>query len=254
MIRVGDEFTTNEGYKVSVVGYRNKNNVDILFTEPREYVKTVRAGNLKKGHVANPFHCSVYGVGYIGVGKYYQYDQIRKPTPEYKVWSSMLGRVYCENYLNRFPTYRDVTIHDDWYDFQKFGEWCNSQTGFGRDSWDLDKDILVKGNKVYAPDVCCFVPYQINRQFTFSGKTRGEYPLGVTWHKQRQCFIAQLNEFVDGKRVSGHIGVYNNIESAFLAYKKVKEARIREVAEKWKSEIDEKVYQALVNWKIEITD
>ena len=37
-------------------------------------------------------------------------------------------------------------------------------------------------------------------------------------------------------------------------YISAKEAYIKEVAEKYKGQIDHRVYESLMNWKIEITD
>ena len=41
---------------------------------------------------------------------------------------------------------------------------------------------------------------------------------------------------------------------AFNYYKTNKENYIKELAEKWKSKIDERAYQALINYTVEITD
>ena len=43
-------------------------------------------------------------------------------------------------------------------------------------------------------------------------------------------------------------------EEAFLAYKQAKELHIKEVANKWKDQIDPRVYEALMNYTVEITD
>ena len=52
----------------------------------------------------------------------------------------------------------------------------------------------------------------------------------------------------------GIVGTYDTPEEAFYAYKPVKEAHIKSLAEKWKDQIDPRVYEALMNWTIEITD
>lgn len=50
------------------------------------------------------------------------------------------------------------------------------------------------------------------------------------------------------------LGNYATAEEAFYAYKEAKESYIKEVANKWKDQIDPKVYNALMNWEVEITD
>ena len=44
-----------------------------------------------------------------------------------------------------------------------------------------------------------------------------------------------------------------NIE-AFNAYKQAKESFVKEQANKWKGKIGERAYNALMNYKVEITD
>jgi hypothetical protein len=57
----------------------------------------------------------------------------------------------------------------------------------------LDKDILVKGNKVYSPDACVFVPQCINILFTKSHKshkTKEKLPMGVNFDSKRNKYRA----------------------------------------------------------------
>lgn len=51
-----------------------------------------------------------------------------------------------------------------------------------------------------------------------------------------------------------YLGYYDTPEKAFKVYKRVKEGHIKSLAEKWKGKIDDKVYESLLQWKIEITD
>lgn len=66
----------------------------------------------------------------------------------------------------------------------------------------------------------------------------------------KSCWTARINKFGKEK----HLGSFPTQESAFEAYKQAKESYVKEVAEKWKGKIDDKAYQALLQWKIEITD
>ena len=66
----------------------------------------------------------------------------------------------------------------------------------------------------------------------------------------KKNFLVILNK--GGKRV--HIGTFDTIEEAFQAYKTAKEEYIKEVADVWKPLITKQVYQALINYKVEITD
>ena len=114
--------------------------------------------------------------------------------------------------------------------------------------WELDKDILFKGNKIYSPETCCFIPREINQIFPKRDLKRGEYPIGVT--RKRGKFSAQLST----KDFNKNLGVFNTPEEAFQAYKSAKESYIKEVADKWKDQIEPRVYQAMYNYQVEITD
>ena len=49
--------------------------------------------------------------------------------------------------------------------------------------FQLDKDLLVKGNKVYNESTCVFLPKEINSVLTKSTASRGDYLIGVCWSK-----------------------------------------------------------------------
>lgn len=59
--------------------------------------------------------------------------------------------------------------------------------------WALDKDILVKGNKIYSPETCCFVPQEINNLFTKRKSCRGTLPIGVKYIKENKKFSASFS-------------------------------------------------------------
>ena len=114
----------------------------------------------------------------------------------------------------------------------------------------LDKDILVKGNKCYSPETCSFVPKHINLLFVKGDATRGELPIGVTFHKQTGKYRALLC-VNGGKR---HIGLYSTPEEAFYGYKAAKEAEIQRLADIYMDYIPEEVYEAMMEYEVEIDD
>lgn len=241
--RIGEKHITNEGYEIEIIEYFGAFNCTIKF-ECGIILNSVIYDSIKKGRVKNPNHKSVFGVGFFGQGVYKTSIQ-GKNTKQYVRWNSMLERCYDEKSLEKRPSYKDVTVCEEWHNFQNFAKWFDENYIEG---WDLDKDILVKGNKIYSPDTCCFVPPEINNLFIKNDSTRGKYPIGVSKSgvKYRVCF-AKNNKIV-------HIGYYTTPEEAFQAYKVAKEDYIKDTANEWKDLITDKVYEALCNYSVEIND
>lgn len=247
---LGKEFETSSCGKCFIVDYSDCKNLLVKFIDYPCVVKCA-LGDLKKGNVKNPLKPSVFNKGYLGVGKYRPSDK-----DYYVVWKSMLQRALCDRYKEKRNTYTGVDVCDEWLCFQNFAAWCDSQKLFNTKDdngkpYQLDKDILVKGNKIYSPETCCFVPSNINSIQISCKSNRGEYPVGVSYNKTKKKFVSHIN-LGDIKRK--HLGCFESPDKAFQAYKTAKEGYIKKVAEKWKGKIDDKVYQALLEWKIEITD
>lgn len=115
----------------------------------------------------------------------------------------------------------------------------------------LDKDILIKGNKIYSPDTCVFVSGAINKLFVNRALCRGDLPVGVR-RVRGSCKYAARCSFGNGSMK--HLGVFNTPEEAFCVYKKAKENHIKNTAIKYRDKIPEKLYYAMCNYKVEITD
>lgn len=165
----------------------------------------------------------------------------------YIVWHSMLNRCYSKKYQSKRNTYYNVSVCEEWHKFSNFKKWFDEHYV---DGWQLDKDILVKGNREYAPNKCCFVPQELNTIILKSQKTRGKYPIGVSFNKRLNKFRADYST----KEGKVYLGLFNDETEAFNAYKTKKEQHIKNIADKWKSKIDVEVYNALYNYNVEITD
>lgn len=169
-------------------------------------------------------------------------------SESYKYWSRMIKRCYYQDVKRGINTYDDCSVCDEWHDLSTFAKWFDEHYVHG---WALDKDILVKGNRVYSPSTCCFVPQEINNLFTKRSALRGELPIGVASNNGiANPFRAYMA--YDGRQK--RLGVFDTKEKAFLAYKDAKQIRIKELAEKYKDKLEHCVYQALCNYKVEITD
>lgn len=243
---LGKEFETKKCGKCFIIDYKNYNNVLVLFYEPFCIVKC-SLGSLQKGHVSNPMFPTFLGKGYIGVGKYTSKNCGRI----YKLWTGVLRRCLGTSYLH----YKDVEVCKEWLNFQNFAKWCETQEFFnakdemGR-SYQLDKDILVKGNKIYSPETCRFVPQVVNTLLITNKTRRGVYPIGVSYAKKLSKFVAECR-YSGGSKFLGN---FNTVEEAFKAYKMTKEAYVKEVAERWKDNIDSEIYESLLEWSVNKTD
>jgi hypothetical protein len=239
--RVGEKHTTNEGYTIEIIDYNGVYNCSIKF-DCGLILNNIGYGNIVKGTIRNPLHKSVHKIGYLGIGKYNR----TKNSKCYYVWNSMICRSFCEKYNVSFPTYKDITVCEEWKCFQNFAEWFykNYKEGF-----ELDKDILIKGNKTYSPETCAFVPQEVNYLFTKRQNKRGLYPIGVSIDKKGK-FRATFTR----DNIQAYLGKFNTPEEAFQAYKKAKENYIKQKADEWKDLIDPRVYQAMYNYQVEITD
>ena len=163
----------------------------------------------------------------------------------------MFQRCYSTTLKKRNPTYEGCEVSNNFKYFEYFYEWCHNQIGFGNEGWQLDKGLLVKGNKVYSEDSCVFIPSDINLLLTKSTASRGEYLIGVSWCKTNKAFKAQVSR---SKGKSEYLGSFKTEIEAFNAYKQAKESFVKEQANEWKGKIDGRAYEALMKYTVEITD
>lgn len=246
-VKVGDSFTTNEGCEVVVVDYENASKVTIEFQHPRKYKKVVRVSHLRIGSVKNLYLPKVYGVGYIGEGEY-STKEGGKTTSAYAAWHGMMQRCYDPKMQKRHPTYIGCTVHAEWHNFQVFAEWFYSQKHY-KAGFEVDKDLLVEGNKVYSPSSCCLVPKDLNVLFNYSLAAKGTAPTGVNYQPRIDRFQARIN--INGKRV--YLGVFKCPYEAEAVYKKAKQDYVKTKIEEWRGAVEDNVISALYR-KIEQLD
>lgn len=178
-----------------------------------------------------------------------------KHTKEYTLWINMLKR-FDGKYSARNTTYKELKISENFKHYSFFYEWCQEQIGFNSIDkngklYELDKDLLVKGNKLYSEDTCVFIPHRINSLLIKCNSARGDSPIGVYWCTSESKYHSLCS---DGKGNQKYLGSFISEEKAFQAYKSYKEALIKEVAEEYKDCVDKRAYQALMSYKVSIDD
>jgi hypothetical protein len=249
--RIGIIFYNKYGSKMIVDKYIDSQNVWIRFIDTNEKIHT-NWDNFKKGKIRSYYDKSLCGVGYIGKGEYKGMINY-KFTIQYKYWYGLIKRCYDKKMLDKYQTYTDCEVCDEWHCFQNFAKWFDENYyEIEGQRMELDKDILIKGNKFYSPETCVFVPRFINTLFLKKDANRGDCPIGVFKVKERiNTYSAKVSR---GRNKSVHLGYFKTPEEAFHAYKKYKESLIKEVADNYKDKIPLKLYNAMLAYEVEITD
>ena len=242
-VEVGDRFLTNGGSYCKVLEYRNCDEVLVEFEDENKFRLVTGTRSLKKGKVKNPWDITTYGKGYLGIGKYKAKDE-GGITKCYSTWRSMLRRCYDSKYKKGMECYDGVYVCEEWLDFQVFADWYFNHN-FYDVGYDLDKDLLVRGNKIYSPETCCMLPSNVNSGLALPKSVSRELPMGVTISPK-----GRYNSRICTKEGGRHIGVYDTPEEASAAYVKAKEDYIHSLAEKWHGKIEERAYQALKSWTV----
>lgn len=179
----------------------------------------------------------IYGVGINDVDAPVSVNKVT--CRYYKTWSDMLRRCCCLKYKLKNPSYKDAEVCESWLYFSNFKRWMEAQDWEGK---HLDKDLLVRGNKLYSPDTCVFIDAKINSFILEKDSCRGEYPLGVYFQKASGKFMALCGNPITGKRE--YLGLHDTPEDAHLAWVSMKDKLSNMLAD---SQENARVAEALRN-------
>jgi len=234
---------------MEIVEYHNSTNTVVMFEDGTK----VRAsyGSFKKGSVSNPKSKSICGIGYRGEKNDKTVDTCMR-NKAFGVWNHMISRCYGDMQHKYYQAYKDCSVCDEWHNSQNFIRWYSENYyDVGSEKICLDKDILVKNNRIYGPQTCLIVPNRVNCLFAKASKIRGELPIGVSKDNRNGRYVAHITE---GSASHRFLGYFTTPEEAFLAYKTAKEAYVKQVADEYKNKIPQKLYDALYVYEVEITD
>lgn len=240
--RVGESNYTKHNEYIEIIEYNGYSDIVVKFDDGLEIRSTYQ--HFKDGAIKNPYRKILYNIGYIGEGKYNRRSC--------QCWKNMFKRCYDDEYKKLKPTYETCTVCEEWHNYSNFSKWYEENYyKIDNETMCLDKDILVKGNKMYSPETCIFVPIKINCLFTKSNNSRGKYPIGVNYNSEIRKYQSRCGNGL-GKSIS--LGYYETPQEAFEAYKINKERYIKQVADEYKDKIPQKLYEVMYNWEVEITD
>lgn len=252
--RIGEENINNQGCKMKIVDYKNSNNITVQFDDNPNHLVNTQYMYFKEGKTHNPFAPTIYGVGILGDGS--PSSKKEGAIKEYMAWKTMLERCYSPVRQEKCPTYKGCTVSDEFLYYPNFYNWLIGQENYmawkNNPNFNVDKDIICKGNKIYSADKCCLVPNWINNAIKI-GK-RGDRLLGVRYDKKLDRYYAGCSNWYLGRRVA--LGGYETEYEAFLAYKEYKENLLKEIAEKeYKAgTISKECRDGLMRYQIEVTD
>lgn len=256
--RTGEIFLNTLGKEMKIIGCRNNDDIDILFTKSGYIIYHTSYSNFKSGSLKDSLSPCVYGIGYFGNGNYKAQGKNKKNTTEYSRWNKMIARCYDKKTILQHPSYIGCSVCSEWHNFQNFADWYKKNIWTTEEYLQLDKDVLIKGNKIYSPNTCVLIPSKINSLFTKREKDRGIYPIGVFKHRENGTYIATSNNG-NGSNINGsvYLGSFNTPLEAFNAYKQFKESYIKQVADDYANKypnFPKRLYDAMYNYEVEITD
>ena len=250
--KCGETVMQNCGEIAYIVEYVDSKNITVQFKTTGELVKT-SYGNFVKGLVKSHFTPSVYGIGVKGTES--TRDENGEVLSSYTCWTDMLKRCYSAKYQEKQPTYINCRVSEDWLYYPNFKKWYEENYyEIDNKTSEIDKDILIKGNKIYSPDTCVFVPKFINTLFVKRQNDRGAFPVGVCYKKANKKYQASLSVFKDGKKTQKHLGYFTTPEEAFKVYKQAKEEYIKEIADEYKDKIPAELYKSMYAYEVSIND
>ena len=227
ILDVNKKYSNKSGMEFSILKINNHKDVSIKFDSG--YVVSTTAGNIVKGNIKDRLSPSVYGVGISDI-----YSSDCKHI--YTIWRCMLKRCYSSIWHEKYPTYKDCYVCDEWKTFSKFKKWMISKD---YENKELDKDVLNHGNKEYAPDKCVFVNSEVNSIIIDTYKNRGKYKQGVNFSKLKNKYQSSVSKC--GKRF--HIGTYETESEAYCAYLREKSKHVRSVANLQTNDIRDGLYR-----------
>ena len=242
-------YTNKQGLNYKIVHYNTYYDITILFDSG--YIKSATMKEVKRNAIKDKLSPSVYGVGIVGIRYNTKVDG--KHTTEYGTWKNMLRRCYSEKGRHKFQSYDDCTVSENFKKYSYFYEWVNKQVGFNTvddmgNIFQLDKDLLSKGNKIYSETTCVFLPLEINIALAIKDSKHKKFHVGVRKNRNKYEVTCCINS------KSTYLGLFKTEIEAFNAYKEAKENYLKELANKWKDKIDPRAYNALMNYQVEITD
>lgn len=166
------------------------------------------------------------------------------------IWNSMMQR------CGKREAYMDVIICDEWKEFKNFHNWFREQVinGWYDKGWQIDKDIIGRGTRIYSPDHCAFVPKPLNilfaRAFNRKGYygTRGAYRV-LSSNGEEYGYDIFCAKITYNGRVIYH-EEFDYELFAFFSYKWAFEEFIQKLANELRDKLNPIMYDSLMSYRV----
>ncbi len=247
--RIGESTINKKGLPLTIIEYHNANNIIVEFNDKTKISSTYL--QFQKGSIKNPkAYVFKEGNPYNSGGKHKKIIN-RKRSKALNAYNNMFQRCYSKSFQRKNPQYIGCSVCEEWHNYQTFAEWYYSNYyNVENERMAVDKDWSTHGNNLYSPETCLIVPQTINSLIINPQKSKNALPIGVT--EVNGKYVASYSNVLERKYI--RIGIFETPEDAFIAYKKTKEAYIREVAISYKNKIPLNVYNALLSYQVHKDD
>lgn len=149
----------------------------------------------------------VHGIGindYEGTVSYVKNGK-RKKIKSYATWNSMVERCYSNKFQEKQPTYKGCEVSKEWLLYSNFKKWFDNNFPFELSEeirFEIDKDLMIKGNKIYSEKTCLFLPKKINSFLANKQNNNASGYVGVDFVKREGKFRTKIRDFNTGKQKS----------------------------------------------------
>lgn len=240
-VQIGKIFQSSLCGPMLVIEVLENNKAQIKFLETG-HVKVANKSDILRGKVKDPYRKYLFNEGFYGEGPF----SSKKNPADYIRWFSMIRRCYDKANSNYLENYHRVSVEDYFKNFQNFCFWSEAEPGSKLKGWQLDKDVLSRGKLTYSRDTCCFLPKVLNLA-VIAHRVDEDFKYGTYLDKKLNKYVMRVPQ--EGKSHK-YYGLYETFEEAKEVYIEQKSAYVRKLAEIYKEELREDVYEALIDWKV----
>ena len=239
--RIGLKKENKNGYKMRIIEV-DGSKIKVYFFDSKE-IKESTWVEWKRGTIKPNYSPSIFGVGIVGedYSLIHEKDNKKKQLRSYITWKGMLERCYTTDCGS---SYEGCSVCDEWLYYPNFKKWYDSNyyDVNNGERMHLDKDILHRGNRIYSPENCMFVPNKINIQFKSCGNVKyTDLPTGITIHPTTKGYTVSCG---NKRRKYGVI----NLKEAIQIYYKFKKELLEEVLSNYEGLLSEYIYNFLHNY------